>query len=261
MAIQNRWRFFGVQCLLLWCCLAGAQDTPAPAALPQRVSASTSWGSGFMVAPGYLLTAHHVVKNSDDFLVGPTSGNRWVKAELAQIDARLDLALIKVGLDLPTLRLSPDAMVPPGLEVSVIGFPQPRVQGMGKKITQGIVNGYRSDAAQRVDTSLMQISAEVAQGNSGGPVFAPDGTVIGMVLRKLSTAPAIANNQDIPVNVNFALRSAVLVQFLERAGVSPEQAPLSLETVVRPYVLFKMHEASVLSVVGRSKTTAPKSNE
>lgn len=250
-----RWRVALVGVVLGWCAAATAQDAGAPAPLPAPAAPTgvTSWGTGFVVAPGYLLTAHHVVKDAQVLLVGPVQGQRWVRAQLQQVDARLDLALLKLGLDLPALRLSPDLLVPQGLEVSVIGFPLPRFQGLGKKITQGIVNGYRSDAAQRVDTSLMQISAEVSPGNSGGPVLAPDGTVIGMVQRKLNaTAAAATQGGDLPINVNFALRSPALIQFLERAGVSPLQSPVSLETVLRPYVLFRQYEASVLSVISRA---------
>jgi S1-C subfamily serine protease len=61
--------------------------------------------------------------------------------------------------------------------------PGPKVQGLSKKITQGIVNGYRSERQNAQDVGYLQISAEESKGNSGGPVFAADGSMIGLVQR------------------------------------------------------------------------------
>jgi S1-C subfamily serine protease len=226
----------------------------APGNTPRlAASGPVSWGTGFVVGEGYLLTAWHVIKDRNKLMVGPTANARWVSAELVQFDSKLDLALLKANVNLPALRLASRAHVPHGLEVSVIGYPQPRLQGQGKKITQGIVNGYRSDAAQMQDTSLMQISAEVAQGNSGGPVLAPDGTVIGMVLRKLDAAKVAERSQDVPTNVNFALRSAALVQFMEKGPAAARTQEISLQTVLRPYQLYEQFQGSVLTVVGQGQ--------
>ena len=87
-----------------------------------------------------------------------------------------DLGLL-LTLALPALALHPQPTVPIGLEALAIGFPQPRVQGASRKITQGIVNGYRNNDSNQTDQGWLQISAEVSQGNSGGPVLAADGTV------------------------------------------------------------------------------------
>jgi S1-C subfamily serine protease len=221
---------------------------PSPAA-----SGTVSWGTGFVVGEGYVLTAWHVIKDRNKLMVGPTANARWVSAEVVQIDSKLDLALLKANVNLPALRLASRAHVPHGLEVSVIGYPQPRLQGQGKKITHGIVNGYHSDTAQMQDTSLMQISAEVAQGNSGGPVLAPDGTVVGMVLRKLDAAKVAERSQDVPTNVNFALRSAALVQFMEKGPVAARTQEISLQTVLRPYQVYEQFQGSVLTVVGQGQ--------
>lgn len=227
--------------------------SPRPAASSPAAVGPVSWGTGFVVGEGYVLTAWHVIKDRSKLMVGPTANARWISAELVQFDSKLDLALLKANVNLPALRLASRAQVPHGLEVSVIGYPQPRLQGQGKKITQGIVNGYRSDAAQMQDTSLMQISAEVSQGNSGGPVLAPDGTVVGMVLRKLDALKVAEKSQDVPTNVNFALRSAALVQFLEKGPAAARTQEISLQTVLRPYQLYEQFNGSVLTVVGQGQ--------
>lgn len=244
-------------------CLPGgallAQTDAVPAPKPAANTASdpaatrvTSWGTGFVVGDGYLLTAHHVIQGQGSVLVGPLASGRWSLAEVVQSDAVLDLALLKARIDLPALSLAPSAEIPTGLEVSVIGYPQPRFQGLGKKITQGIVNGYRSEKQKARDVGLLQISAEVSKGNSGGPVLAPDGTVIGMVQRKIDAQKVAQQTSDLLINVNYALRSSQLIEFLRSGPVEPRVQRLALDTVLRPYQLFRNSEASVLAVIGRS---------
>ena len=233
--------------------LGAAQDgAVSPAAK------STNWGTGFVVAPGHVLTALHVIQGRASVLVGPLASNRWVMAEVVQSDPALDLALLKARIDLPALSLAPSANVPTGLEVSVIGYPQPRFQGLGKKITHGIINGYRSERQSAQDIGFMQISAEVSKGNSGGPVLAPDGTVIGMVQRKIDAQKVTEQTGDVPVNVSYALRSSQLIKFLQSGAADPSLQTLSLTTVLRPYQLYEQAQASVVAVLGRGVTaTAP----
>jgi S1-C subfamily serine protease len=184
-----------------------AQDTSLPELISQlpkishtpntieieNKSQRSSWGTGFVIAPGYILTAFHVIQQKEQLRVGPVeintkSRSRWLTAEVVKTDPALDIALLKVSENLPVLKLNPSVNIPIGLEAYVIGYPQPKLQGTSRKITQGIVNGYRNDSQNQPETGMLQISAEVSQGNSGGPVITTDGTVIGMVLRKLNTS-------------------------------------------------------------------------
>jgi S1-C subfamily serine protease len=246
---------------LLACHLGSlAQNTPPPAppltAPPITPSPSVSWGTGFVVAEGYLLTAHHVVKGRSSILVGPvglgpTGQPRWVLAQVTHTDPALDLALLKARIDLPPLPLHPETTLPLGLEISVIGYPQPRVQGMSKKITQGILNGYRNDNVNQIDTGYMQISAEVSMGNSGGPVIGPDGTVVGLVLSKVNAPKVSERTQDFLINVGYAVRSSALLQFLDASQVVARRQTVSLNQVLRPYQLFEQTQGSVLAVIGR----------
>ena len=243
-------------CFTLWglsICASAQNDASigTSPAIPVTPAAKQSvhWGTGFVVDNEYLLTAWHVVQSQKQILVGPLISGRWVLAEVVQSDPKLDLALLKVRINLPPLWLSPGNQIPHGLEVSVIGFPQPRMQGLSKKISQGIVNGYRSDQEQALDTGFIQFSAEVAQGNSGGPVFGPDGTVIGMVQRKLNSEKLTdfgANS-----NVSFAIRSSALIKFLQNGPANPRQRQVSIETLLRPYQVFNQSQASVLAVIAR----------
>jgi S1-C subfamily serine protease len=207
------------------------------------------------VAENYWLTAWHVVDGKDVVLLGPIERGRWIRAEVVKSDPRLDLVLLKARILRPALPMARWQDVPVGLEVSVIGFPQPRVQGLSKKITQGIINGNRSDRNESIDTGYFQLSAEVAIGNSGGPVLAPDGSVVGMVQKKVNVQRVAERTQDVLVNVSFALKSAQLIDFLKDTPAQPAPHTLSLESVLRPYQLFAQTEGSVLAVVARQAST------
>ena len=238
---------------------SSSATVPSPAQTTPGVSASGSArvplqiGTAFVVADGYVLTALHVVDGKELILLGPMDRTRWMRAELVKSDTKLDLALLKARLVLPALSFVRWSEVPVGLEVSVIGFPQPRVQGLSKKITQGIINGNRSDRNESIDTGYFQLSAEVAMGNSGGPVLAPDGSVVGMVQKKVNVQGVAERTNDVLVNVSFALKSAQLLEFLKDTPVHPVVRALSIDTVLRPYQLFAQSEASVLAVVARQQ--------
>jgi len=243
--------------LLVFGLLCGLSATPlwsqsvVPNAAPAAPTSNS--GTGFVVGDGYVLTALHVVQGRTTVQVGPLTGGKWVNADIVQSDAKLDLALLKAPIALPAVSLAPSSEVPTGLEISVIGYPLPKFQGLSKKITQGVVNGYRggSESQQAQDIGLMQISAEVSRGNSGGPVFAPDGSVIGMVQRKMDARKLAEQAEDLVVNVNYALRSSQIIKFLQAADVSPRVQGLSLSTVLRPYQVFEREQASVLAIIGR----------
>lgn len=236
-------------------------EPPLAPALPASASGATpsrlQFGTGFMIDKGYLITAAHVVQDRTQWLVGPNASGRWVAATVVKMDRTGDLALLRVPLDAPALALAPSSEVPIGLEVSVIGFPQPRFQGLTRKITQGIVNGVQRPNEQERDAGFFQISAEVSRGNSGGPVFGPDGSVIAMVLRKLDAPRVAQQTQDLPINVNYALRSSALIRFLEDSPARVAVRPLQVGTVLRPYELYLRAGPSVLSIIGRDAPGAP----
>ncbi len=216
-----------------------------------------SIGTGFVVADGLMVTAAHVLRDKDSVWVGPIEPKRWLRAQVVKIDPLFDLALISVKLDAPALSLARWSDVPNGLEVFVVGFPQPRLQGLSKKITQGLINGNRSDRNESFDSGYFQFSAEVQQGNSGGPILAPDGLVVGMVQKKLNALSVAEKTNDLPVNVSYGLKSSEIVNFLVGTPAQASVSSLSLRTVLRPYQVFAQHQGSIFAVVGRKSPAAP----
>ena len=77
-------------------------------------------------------------------------------------------------------------------------------------------------AGPRNNAGMLQITAPVQAGNSGGPVLDQWGHVIGVVVSKLNALRVAAVTGDVPQNVNFAVNGTVVRAFLETHGVHPE---------------------------------------
>lgn len=240
---------------------------PAPAVVqptapsPRTGTARTSFrasvlGTGFAIAPGYVLTAHHVIQNRPTLLVGPIGKSQWIAAEVVKSDPQMDLALLSAKVPGPGLTIATDTLAPTGLEISVIGFPQPAVQGLSAKITQGIINGTKANAQAQ---TLLQISSEITTGNSGSPVLAPDGTVVGLVQRKVNAQKVAERGNDLIINVAYAMPSSPILQFLADTPAAITTHSLNLGKVLRPYQIFKESQPSIYSVVSRQATSAPTS--
>ena len=67
------------------------------------------------------------------------------------------------------------------------------------------------------------------QGNSGGPVYeALDGQVVGVASSGLSKLYILEKNEFIPENINFAVSSPTLSNFLKANGVSIRNTPMKI---------------------------------
>lgn len=209
-----------------------------------------SIGTGFFVSnAGHIVTAYHVIRGKSQVLVGPVERRQWRVATVLKTDEVNDLALLQAKLDRPPLPIAPWNEVPVGLEAMVIGYPQPNVQGLSKKITQGIVNGERTDTGEQAQ---FQLSAEVQRGNSGGPVLSPDGVVIGVVRAKLNALSLAQKTGDIAQNVNYGMKSSRLIEFLQSAGVPLLLQKPNLSVQPRPFETFRKAEASIIAVIARN---------
>ncbi|NIZ62228.1 serine protease [Sedimentitalea sp. CY04] len=193
---------------------ANAPAQPS-APLPKRGGYT---GTGFVVsADGYVLTNAHVVENCGAILVD------GVKAELIDASEPFDLALLKTNLPhgkgVAVFSATPAKL---NSDVTVIGYPYAGLLG-GLNVTRGAVSSLKGLGG---DGNTLQITAPVQSGNSGGPLLASDGEVIGVVVAKLDAAIVEENLGDVPQNVNFAIRGGIAKMFLAQNQVEPE---LSLE--------------------------------
>jgi len=177
----------------------------------------TGSGSGFVVdADGSILTNHHVVRGCEEVRI-PAHG---ATARMSAFDERNDLALLQSSVTAEELPKFRDASkVRLGESVVVAGFPLGEVLSGGLNVTTGSVSAL---AGPRNNAGMLQITAPVQPGNSGGPVLDQWGHVIGVVVSKLNALRIAAVTGDVPQNVNFAVNGTVVRAFLETHGVHPE---------------------------------------
>lgn len=191
-------------------------DNKAPAPPPLGDPALIGAGSGFWVSPeGHLVTAKHVVEECVKVRVIDSGADRGVAVILAQ-DPNADVALLKADVRparFATFRRTPSRQ---GEDVLVYGFPLGGTLASSGVSTTGTINAL---AGIGNDPSLVQISAPVQPGNSGGPMVDTSGHVLGVVVSKLDAVKIATAIGDIPQNVNFAVKSSLAMNLLDAAGV------------------------------------------
>jgi len=179
------------------------------------VSAQVLSGTAFAVAPGLLITNHHIIAGCNSVDVFAVDGRRT--GAVVDADEQLDLALLRVnGLKGAIARLRSPRNIRLGEPVMVFGFPLAGSLSSTGNFTSGLVSSLRGlrDAAGE-----LQITAPVQPGNSGGPLMDASGLIIGVVQAKLDALRTAIATGDIPQNVNFAISLEVLVDFLAKNRV------------------------------------------
>jgi S1-C subfamily serine protease len=99
-----------------------------------------------------------------------------------------------------------------GGTVATVGFPSIGLQGFSPKLAKGEIASL-SGASD--DPRYFQISVPVQPGNSGGALVDAHGNVVGIVAAKLSAKAALDATGSLPENVNYAVKSSLLLSFLE----------------------------------------------
>ena len=133
-------------------------------------------GSGWVVRPGLVVTAAHVVAGEDDTTVVPLHGGS-LSAQAVAFDPHDDVAILQVpGLAAAPLRLVDPR---PGAPVAIVGYPLngPLAASAGRIGTTATVlaqDAYGRGPTRRVVTSL---SGSIEHGDSGGPAVDASGAV------------------------------------------------------------------------------------
>ncbi len=173
----------------------------------------TGQGSGFFItADGYAVTNNHVVQNAETVQVTTDDGKTYA-AKVIGADPRTDLALIKVDAkDFPYVKLGDNA---PRVGDWVLAVGNPF--GLGGTVTAGIVSARGRDIGAGPYDDFIQIDAPVNKGNSGGPTFDVEGSVIGV-------NTAIFSPSGGSVGIAFAIPAdtvkGVIAQLREKGSVT-----------------------------------------
>ncbi|EJN08871.1 trypsin-like serine protease with C-terminal PDZ domain containing protein [Bradyrhizobium sp. YR681] len=199
-----------------------APDKPAPPAGGKAARAKS--GTGFVVsANGHVVTNNHVIDGCVGDIKGNLTGEVSMVLRVVSSDANNDLALLQAPStttfkDFARIR---DRSIRSGDSVVVIGFPFHGLLTSDFTVTTGIVSSL---SGMRNDSRFLQISAPVQPGNSGGPLFDTAGQVVGVVTAKIPALRIAAATGDIPENINFAIKTGALRDFLDNSVVPYQTA-------------------------------------
>lgn len=189
--------------VLIFILFAGCY-VPVARAATDSANPRSSFGSGWLVAPHFVVTNHHVVSNSNQAVVR-TSKHVRLQATVVIRDVVNDLVLLKIDTPskLPAALPLADQAPNMGEQIFTIGYPHPDVMGTDPKLSVGIISSLTGLAN---DPRTLQISAPVQSGSSGGPLLNMRGEVIGIVTSKLNAMKMFKWTGDIPQNVNYAVK-------------------------------------------------------
>jgi S1-C subfamily serine protease len=173
-----------------------------------------SSGTGFVVAPGYIMTNNHVIDGPGGVVI--QIGKTRVPAQIIATDPRVDMAILKV--DPTAINQTPLAVSTTGTgrgtKVAAFGYPLTTQVGAGLKQTQGAISGL-PDARNE---GMLLLDLRINSGNSGGPLCSEMGHVVGMI-----TAKTVPFKEGVDT-YGMAVPADKLLPFLQKhiPGYSPK---------------------------------------
>jgi S1-C subfamily serine protease len=186
-------------------------------------------GSGFAISPdGLVITNSHVVQSAIAVKLALTEG-AMVTADVLGNDPHTDLALLRIAQStaLPYVRLGDSKQLKRGQIAIAIGNPL----GFESTVTAGIISALgrtlRAQSGRMID-DVIQTDAALNPGNSGGPLVASNGDVIGV-----NTA-VIAGAQGICFAVASNTASYVVSEIVRHGRVRRGYIGIGAQTVPVP---------------------------
>jgi len=139
-------------------------------------------GSGWVVAPGRVVTNAHVVAGAERITVSVRGTGRERAARVVAFDPRRDVAVLDVR-DLTAPALQQGSELDTGAEAALAGFPGDDGLWVGAARVRDVMRARGADihGEAAVTRRIYSLRAEVRRGASGGPVIDPRGEVVGMV--------------------------------------------------------------------------------
>ncbi|MFG2293490.1 MarP family serine protease [Streptomyces sp. NPDC048603] len=143
-------------------------------------------GTGFVFAPGKVMTNAHVVGGVVEPTVQIGGEGKLYDGKVVLYDWERDIAV----LDVPKLKAPPleftEEDATGGSDAIVAGFPENGAYDVRSARVRGRINANGPDIYHRgtVRRDVYSLYATVRQGNSGGPLLTPDGKVNGVVFAK-----------------------------------------------------------------------------
>lgn len=166
-------------------------------------------GTGFYIGDGcQVVTNFHLLKNGSIIKLSNGNESNTQKIENLKVDFERDLATFKAGLcgnPLPINRKLPSV----GDKIITIGNPK----GLDKALSNGVISGVRGEKLK-----VLQTTAPISKGSSGGPLINMAGEVIGVTTFTLEQSQ----------NLNFAVPSNAILKLLINNSFLTREQSLSL---------------------------------
>lgn len=135
-------------------------------------------GSGFIVSKNRVVTNYHVVAGSSSASIVFSDGSMTTVSAVVSGSVPKDLVVLEAETgNRTTLALGNELQLKEGESIYVIGAPK----GLTTSLSNGLVSAFRQDQGQ----FLIQITAPIAPGSSGGPMLNNQGQVVGVATSRL----------------------------------------------------------------------------
>ncbi len=200
---------------------------PAIVRIENNMGTQLGVGTGFFVTKsGQVATNLHVIAGGGKLIVKLSDGTVYDVKRVVAVDADRDLAIIEVDPTsaVPTVPLGNSDSVVPGDAVVAIGNPI----GLDFTVSDGLISSVRPFD----DDVMLQISAPISQGSSGGPLFNSYGQVIGVATMVASQGQNL--NFGVPINYLRPLMehkgSETVEEFAKRFQKAPPKRLIQTDT-------------------------------
>ncbi len=187
-----------------------AKSLPSIVSIEGESGTMTSQGTGIiMTSNGYIITNHHVIEGAETVTVHRLDGSASYDALLVGSDAASDLAVLKVEAQgLTAAEFGDSAQVQVGDVALAIG--NPLGEQLPGTMTDGIISYIdRSVTVDGYEMQLIQTSAALNSGNSGGALLNEYGQVVGVTTLKMSS------NWDTIEALGFAIPTATVKEIVD----------------------------------------------
>ena len=174
--------------------------------MQDKNSQPVALGSGFFVRQDTICTNLHVIKGATQgFVKFIGNKNNYEINGIEAVDSVRDLALLSIERSTaPALPLGDSNQIATGDEIYAVGNPQ----GLEGTFSQGIISSVRKFEQD----TILQITAPISPGSSGGPILNNQGRVIGIAV----------STYKIGQNLNFAIPVSYLsALMLEKINLIP----------------------------------------
>ncbi|MDP6546425.1 MAG: tetratricopeptide repeat protein [Phycisphaerae bacterium] len=158
-------------------------------------------GSGFFIdSKGLIATNHHVIKGAEFATVLLRNKSTLFVDGVTAVDADSDLAILQVsGKGFPSLKAAADT--PPKIGSAAYAIGNPR--GLANTFSSGMISGHREF---KEGVKVIQTTAPISPGSSGGPLLDNKGEVVGITTSHLKGSQ----------NLNFAVPIATLRSLIRK---------------------------------------------